>query len=90
MSILTAAGYLPHDTPMVLLENVVSVTEETAICDVVVSPDGVLAPFLNARGALPAGTPLNLLHRPSASGAAGTVRNPESPRRLACCWAAVR
>ncbi|MBV6821251.1 hotdog family protein [Rahnella sp. PD12R] len=61
MSTLTAAGYLPHDTPMVLLENVVSVTEETAICNVVVSPDGVLAPFLNARGALPAWYALELI-----------------------------
>jgi len=52
--LLTAEHYLPHATPMVLLEQVVAVTEETAHCQVRVSRDGVLAPFLNANGQLPA------------------------------------
>ncbi|QUY49198.1 hotdog family protein [Serratia plymuthica] len=49
----TAEYYLPHASPMVLLERVLEVGEEQAQCAVTVSPDGVLAPFLDAQGALP-------------------------------------
>ncbi|WP_034913995.1 hotdog family protein [Erwinia sp. 9145] len=49
-----AVDYLPHETPMVLLERVLAVSDEGATCQVVVSPDGVLAPFLDVDGALPA------------------------------------
>lgn len=49
----TAEYYLPHASPMVLLERVLEVGEEHAQCAVTVSPDGVLAPFLDAQGALP-------------------------------------
>lgn len=48
-----AADYLPHETPMVLVEKVLSVGEERACCQVTVG-EGVLAPFLNAEGDLPA------------------------------------
>jgi len=53
-ALLSAEHYLPHATPMVLLEQVVAVSDETAHCRVRVSGDGVLAPFLNADGQLPA------------------------------------
>ncbi|MEW5561753.1 3-hydroxy-fatty acyl-ACP dehydratase [Enterobacter asburiae] len=46
-------AYLPHDAPMLLLETVLSVTEEQAVCQVVVNRRGVLAPFLDANGNLP-------------------------------------
>ncbi|VEI61668.1 hotdog family protein [Serratia rubidaea] len=49
-----AEYYLPHAAPMVLLEQVVSVDEEGACCTVRVSDRGVLAPFLDEQGALPA------------------------------------
>lgn len=48
-----AEYYLPHASPMVLLERVLEVGEEHARCAVMVSGDGVLAPFLDAQGALP-------------------------------------
>ena len=48
-----AEYYLPHASPMVLLEQVLEVGEEHARCAVSVSTDGVLAPFLDAQGALP-------------------------------------
>lgn len=50
---LPAGDYLPHDAPMLLLEEVISVTDSTARCRVVVSRDGVLAPFLDPQGNLP-------------------------------------
>lgn len=49
-----AVAYLPHDTPMVLVDEVILIEPHRACCRVVVSADGILAPFLNARGALPA------------------------------------
>lgn len=49
---LAPGDYLPHDAPMLLLEEVVSVTDDTATCRVTVSPDGVLAPFLDGEGNL--------------------------------------
>lgn len=51
---LPVASYLPHEAPMVLLDKVLHVGEEQAHCQVTVSNDGVLAPFLNKQGALPA------------------------------------
>lgn len=51
---LPVASYLPHEAPMVLLDKVLHVDEEQAHCQVTISKDGVLAPFLNAQGALPA------------------------------------
>ena len=51
MSYLLPVEYLPHDAPMLLLESVESVTDESAVCHVAVSSKGVLAPFLNSDGA---------------------------------------
>lgn len=48
-----AVDYLPHDAPMVLVEEVLWVSEESACCQVTVG-EGVLSPFLNAEGDLPA------------------------------------
>ncbi|WP_329911335.1 hotdog family protein [Serratia quinivorans] len=48
-----AEYYLPHASPMVLLEQVLEVGGEHARCAVMVNSDGVLAPFLDAQGALP-------------------------------------
>ncbi|WP_421550321.1 3-hydroxy-fatty acyl-ACP dehydratase [Kluyvera intermedia] len=58
---LTPGDYLPHDAPMLLLEEVISVTDDTATCRVTVSPDGVLAPFLDAQGNLPGWFALELM-----------------------------
>lgn len=44
---LSPGAYLPHDAPMLLLEDVVSVSDDSAVCRVTVSPSGVLAPFLD-------------------------------------------
>lgn len=49
-----AEYYLPHAAPMVLVEQVLWVSEEEACCQVRVSTDSVLAPFLNPQGDLPA------------------------------------
>lgn len=54
-------AYLPHRPPMLLLEEVVAVTEQDAHCRVRVSPAGVLAPFLDAKGALPSWYGLELI-----------------------------
>lgn len=48
-----AIKYLPHDTPMVMIQDVHLVDEENCICSVNVSESSVLAPFLNAQFALP-------------------------------------
>ncbi|GAB5070077.1 ApeP family dehydratase [Citrobacter sedlakii] len=58
---LSPGEYLPHDAPMLLLEQVDSVTDETAICRVTVAPDGVLAPFLDPMGYLPGWYALELM-----------------------------
>lgn len=52
-SYLPPGDYLPHDAPMMLLDEVVEVSDEAATCRVTVSANGVLAPFLNAQGNLP-------------------------------------
>ncbi len=49
-----AAAYLPHDEPMVMVDKVIYVKEESACCQVVVSQQGILAPFLTPSGDLPA------------------------------------
>lgn len=49
-----ASDYLPHQTPMVLVERVIAVDDESVHCQVSTASDGVLAPFLNAQGELPA------------------------------------
>lgn len=49
-----AVNYLPHDNPMVLIDHVLEVTEEIAICQVKVEQTGILFPFLNEQNELPA------------------------------------
>ncbi|RWR01611.1 3-hydroxy-fatty acyl-ACP dehydratase [[Pantoea] beijingensis] len=58
---LAPAVYLPHDAPMLLLEQVVSVAENTAHCRVTVNREGVLAPFLDAENNLPGWYALELM-----------------------------
>lgn len=58
---LSPGDYLPHDAPMLLLEEVVNVTDETATCRVTVSPHSVVAPFLDAEGNLPGWFALELM-----------------------------
>lgn len=58
---LTPGDYLPHDAPMMLLETVVSVTDEKAICQVTVNRSGVLAPFIDDNGNLPGWYALELM-----------------------------
>ncbi|MDS0113439.1 3-hydroxy-fatty acyl-ACP dehydratase, partial [Enterobacter hormaechei subsp. steigerwaltii] len=53
MRYLPPGDYLPHDTPMLLLESVENVTDDRAVCSVTVNDRGVLAPFLDADGNLP-------------------------------------
>lgn len=56
---LTAEYYLPHASPMVLLERVLEVGEEHARCAVNVSANSVLAPFLDEQGHFLVGTALS-------------------------------
>ena len=58
---LAPTDYLPHDAPMVLLESVLAVTADSVHCRVAVSHGGVLAPFLDADGALPGWYALELM-----------------------------
>ncbi|CAI9394033.1 MULTISPECIES: ApeP family dehydratase [Citrobacter] len=58
---LSPGEYLPHDAPMLLLDNVVSVREDTAVCRVTVTRDGILAPFLDPQGNLPGWFALELM-----------------------------
>ncbi len=58
---LSAGAYLPHESPMVLVEDVIEVTEESAHCRVVVSASGVVAPFLNEQGDLPSWFALEMM-----------------------------
>lgn len=55
------AAWLPHDAPMLLLEEVMCVTDSAAHCRVTVSRDGVLSPFLDAQGNLPGWYALELM-----------------------------
>ena len=54
MSYLSIAHYLPHRAPMILLDKVVSITNNQIICSTCASTNGILAPFLNETGQLPA------------------------------------
>lgn len=58
---LSPGEYLPHDAPMLLLEEVIHVTDETAACGVTVAPGGVLTPFLDPQGHLPGWFALELM-----------------------------
>ncbi|EOD8970743.1 3-hydroxy-fatty acyl-ACP dehydratase [Klebsiella quasipneumoniae] len=58
---LSPGSYLPHDAPMLLLEEVEAVTADTATCCVAVSPGSVLEPFLDTNGDLPGWFALELM-----------------------------
>jgi predicted hotdog family 3-hydroxylacyl-ACP dehydratase len=58
---LSPGEYLPHDAPMMLLEEVVSVTNDAATCCVTVAAGSVLAPFLDPQGNLPGWFALELM-----------------------------
>lgn len=58
---LPPADYLPHDAPMLLLARVVDVAELDAHCQVDVSADGVLRPFIDEQGNLPGWYALELM-----------------------------
>ncbi|WP_431224918.1 3-hydroxy-fatty acyl-ACP dehydratase [Serratia sp. L9] len=58
---LPPAEYLPHDAPMLLLAEVISVTEDSAHCQVAIGAESVLAPFINAQGELPGWYTLELM-----------------------------
>lgn len=58
---LSPADYLPHDAPMLLLEEVDDVTADAATCRVTLSANSVLAPFLNEQGHLPGWFALELI-----------------------------
>ncbi|PWC20020.1 3-hydroxy-fatty acyl-ACP dehydratase [Brenneria roseae subsp. roseae] len=49
-----AESYLPHEHPMVLVDEVIHVDDEHAHCRVMVKSDSILAPFLDEKGHLPA------------------------------------
>lgn len=49
----TIDSYLPHKAPMILLDRVISSHASQTICEVEVNTDGVLAPFLTDKKALP-------------------------------------
>ena len=51
---LPVGDYLPHRAPMLLLDRVIQVSDERVVCEVTINHHGVLAPFLNAQGELPA------------------------------------
>ncbi len=53
MTYLNLEKYLPHKSPMILLDKAVEVTDEYAICKVDVTRESVLAPFLTEQGSLP-------------------------------------
>lgn len=58
---LSPGDYLPHDAPMLLLDEVISVSEETAMCRVAVTRDGALGPFLDPQGNIPGWFALELM-----------------------------
>ncbi|AIR61207.1 3-hydroxy-fatty acyl-ACP dehydratase [Cedecea neteri] len=58
---LSPTEYLPHDAPMLLLEKVVSVTDDAAVCEVTVAESSVLGPFIDAQGNLPGWYALELM-----------------------------
>jgi predicted hotdog family 3-hydroxylacyl-ACP dehydratase len=49
-----AADFLPHATPMVLLDQLIAIDDDSVHCQVSTAACGVLAPFLTRSGELPA------------------------------------
>lgn len=58
---LDPGGYLPHVTPMILLDTVIAVQDNSAHCQVCVGRQGVLAVFLDKFGKLPGWFALELM-----------------------------
>ena len=58
---LSPGEYLPHQAPMILLEEVIAVSSETATCRSTVSLQGVLSPFLTEDHRLPGWYALELM-----------------------------
>ncbi|MEJ8323352.1 3-hydroxy-fatty acyl-ACP dehydratase [Kosakonia sacchari] len=58
---LAPGAYLPHEAPMILLEEVIAVGADFAHCRVTVNKQGVLAPFIDAEGHLPGWYALELM-----------------------------
>jgi predicted hotdog family 3-hydroxylacyl-ACP dehydratase len=54
MSYRPIADYLPHRSPMIMLDKIISIQNDFISCSVMVSSDGTLAPFLNEQNELPA------------------------------------
>lgn len=52
---LTAGEYLPHDTPMILLEDVISVTDDDAHCRVSVNKGACCRPLWMRKAICPVG-----------------------------------
>ena len=48
------ADYLPHRSPMIMLDKIISIQNDFIACSVMVSSGGTLAPFLNEQNELPA------------------------------------
>lgn len=68
---LPPSEYLPHAEPMMLLDEVVNVTENDVHCQVSVHLGGVLGPFLDAQGNLPGWFALELMAQTWGFGPAG-------------------
>ena len=50
---LTPENYLPHRPPMILVDKVIEVTEDSAVCECYVGDQGVLKNFTDANHNLP-------------------------------------
>lgn len=57
----SACAYLPHRAPMVLIDKVCHVGHEHVVCEAYVSSEGVLAPFIDDKGYLPAWFALEIM-----------------------------
>ncbi len=54
-------SYLPHRKPMVVLDKVIKVDSDSAVCESYVSAEGVLGSFIEEDGTLPAVFSLELI-----------------------------
>ena len=70
---LPPGEYLPHDEPMLLLDEVVNVTETPPSAESRYRPMARWPPFSMQKAISPAGLPWSLWRKPLASGQAGTA-----------------
>lgn len=68
------SDYLPHTAPMVMLDTVHLIETGHAVCSVSVSEAGVLAPFLDPAGSLPAWFGLEIMAQTVGVSAGGQAR----------------